>query len=528
MPDHTYGWWSVLPPLAAIVLAIVTRRVQLSLLCGVLIGVVLLTVFHPPTTWTDAILLPITAAEEHLWSNLSDSDHLRVFAFTLLMGAMVGVISESGGMRAVIERVAPLARGRRGGQLVTWCLGLLVFFDDYANTLLLGHTMRPLCDRLRISREKLAYLVDSTAAPVAGVAIISTWVAAEIGYIDDGLSGLPWTTPVQGFEMFIATIPYRFYVLLALAFVFLVGLMQRDFGPMWTAELRAREPSAMRQDPMDLTLDCEAGHWVSAVAPVLLMLGITLLLLVATGYQNLGAGSDPTWFTAFINGDSYLALVYGALAGLATAIVLAARFGVRQQRWLGAAVSGARSMVPALTILWLAWSLSGMTSARYLGTGTFLGGAIESAISASWLPTVVFVLAALVAFSTGTSWGTMALLTPLAARSVHAMLSVDGAAVSASEPLVLATIGSVLAGAICGDHCSPISDTTVLSSQASGCDHIAHVRTQMPYALVVAVVSIGCGTIPVGFGVPVWMTLVAGLLVLVVSLRILGRGLAAG
>jgi Na+/H+ antiporter NhaC len=229
MPDHPYGLLSLLPPLAAITLAIVSRRVVISLLVGVFVGALVLQDWNLPA----AI---VATCKDHLWPSLANADHLRVFTFTLLMGAMVGVIHASGGMHGVVNALSPLARNRRSGQLTTWALGLIVFFDDYSNTLLLGGTMQPLADRLKISRAKLAYLVDSTAAPVAGLALISTWIAVEVGYIDDGFAKLPvGAVQVDGFGVFIASIPYRFYVLWALALVAIIGATGRDFGPMLAA-----------------------------------------------------------------------------------------------------------------------------------------------------------------------------------------------------------------------------------------------------------------------------------------------------
>lgn len=231
----------MLPPLVAIGLAIATRRVVASLLAGVFTGALIIAAGNP-------LVAIARTLETHLWSSLSDSDHIRVFVFTLLMGAMVGVMQSSGGMEAIVNGVAPLARGRRGGQLTVWLLGLIVFFDDYANSLLLGNTMRPLTDRLRISREKLAYLVDSTAAPVSGLALISTWVAGEIGYIQDGLEGTVIADSANAFQLFVSTIPYRFYVLFTLLMVPLVGLLGRDFGAMFIAERNALSNEPATED----------------------------------------------------------------------------------------------------------------------------------------------------------------------------------------------------------------------------------------------------------------------------------------
>lgn len=529
-----YGWLSLAPPVVAIGLAIATRRVLVSLMLGIAVGCLILKDWS--VSWN-----PLTALadmmESHLWVSLSDPDHLRVFTFTALMGAMIGVIHKCGGMQGVVNVLAPLARSRRGGQIMTWVLGLVIFIDDYANTLLLGHTMRPLTDRLHISREKLAYLVDSTAAPVSGLAVISTWVAGEIGYIESGFANLKLEHgPVDGFGIFIATIPYRFYVLWALLLVPLVGLLGRDFGPMLKAE--RREVSRARSDARNnvnatpgngTSVQSVPERWFNAVIPILITLAVTVWLLVVTGRGSVvpGPGSSSVWQTlvqVFGKGDSYLSLVYGSLAGLISAFLLGLMQKLHTAAELRAAAwSGAQLVIPALAILWLAWALSEITGKENLGTGEYIGSLLQQRIDIRWMPTMVFVLASLVAFSTGTSWGTMGILMPIVVGATYRMLQLQTGGVDPSALLMTASIGSVLAGAIFGDHCSPISDTTVLSSQASGCNHVAHVWTQLPYALLVAGVSIVCGTLPVGFGVPVWVCLISGSAALVVLLFLLGR-----
>lgn len=528
MPEHPHGWLSLLPPLISIVLAIATRRVLISLMLGTLSGAIILYRGQIGT------IIPHWF-EVHLWSSLVDESHLRVFAFTLLMGAMVGLIHRSGGMHGVVEKLAPLARGRRSGQFTTWLMGLVVFFDDYANTLLLGGTMQPLADRLKISREKLSYLVDSTAAPVAGLALVSTWVAGEIGFIQAGLENAQATASTEAaFGLFVASIPYRFYVLWALAFVAIVSLTNRDFGPMLRAERRVAEVASDEKHSPD-TASVHASpadpkakvphRWHNAVIPVAAVVGVTFWLLVETGRQSAGA-SDPsmTWFHAISHGDSYLSLAYGSLCGWLVAVVW-----IGGQRILpldeirSASFEGAKTMLPALTILWLAWTLSTMTNAPYLNTGEYLAGMIEGNVSVTWMPTIVFLLASVVAFSTGTSWGTMGILMPLVIRVTLRVLDSGELDGGIEHPVFIASVGSVLAGAIFGDHCSPISDTTILSSQASGCDHIAHVRTQLPYAGLVGGVAIVCGTVPVGFGWPVFVVLPLGLVVLLASIFVLGR-----
>ena len=588
MNDHPYQWFSLLPPVVAIGLAMVTRRIVASLVAGVFVGSVVLTWdsgqgalgFRPVAAVTQA-------ATEQLWPALVNPDKLSVFAFTLLMGAMVGVISRGGGMRGLVDCVTPLARTRRRGQFAAWLLGLFIFFDDYANTMLLGHTLRPLTDRLRISREKLAYLVDSTAAPVSGMALISTWVAGEIGYVADGLAKLPagldWNTQSAAVELFVASIPFRFYVIWALLFVPMIALLGRDFGAMLKAERRAlrgkvsddsqfggQEAPDSADDEYESSEETPA-RWFNAVLPILVTVAAITSLMYQSGYAAVTAAADseqlPTLQNIFGNSDSYGSLLWGSLIGLISALVLvAAQRLLSWPQMVAASLRRASTMAPALLILWTASALSVMTGnegnasdskaeatrvaiasafeeagletpAKYqpneqpypyaayrLYTGEFLGGRFLGSIAAWILPTVVFLLAAGVAFSTGTSWGTMGVLMPLVVDFAYRKLSsgVD-TPMSPDDPVFLACIGSVLAGAIFGDHCSPISDTTVMSSQSCRCHHAAHVETQMPYALTVGAVAVVFGTLPIGLGAPVYLFLPMGTVALFVVVLLFGR-----
>ncbi|GIW99394.1 MAG: membrane protein [Pirellulaceae bacterium] len=540
-PVNDYGWLSVLPPLVTIVLAMTLRRVVLALATGIGLAVVLQQpqfeggtcaefLFYLVRT-TVQFLTDIT--EHHLWPQLIEPSHLRVFAFTTLLGIQVALIHRCGGMRGIVRLAAPCARSRRGGQLLTWLLGMIIFIDDYANTLLLGSTMRPVTDRLRISREKLAFLVDSTAAPVAGLALVSTWVATEISAMETGYQQAAIDIAGQSMGLFLATIPLRFYILYCLAFVLLVALLNRDFGPMLRAERMAMNATQARTPSTRNDQGLVDGRAWYAVVPVGLTLALVLILLVATGMTAMGHSTVPplsdwkAWAAIIGSGDSYLALVYGAGGGL-LAIVTIAIFACRMSRSaIGeTAVEGFLHVLPALTILWLAWTLSGLTDGEHLGTGQFLATHTQHlAPSPAWIPTIVFLLAATIAFCTGTSWGTMAIVMPMVIPLVASLLQQNSPGpIEADSPLFIASIASVLAGAIFGDHCSPISDTTILSSRSSDCDHIAHVRTQMPYALVVGMVSIVCGTLPAGYGVPSWLLLPLGILALGGMLWIFGQG----
>lgn len=528
-----------MPPMVAIVAAILTQRIVLSLFLGVVAGSLLLTNGQP---------LPVLheVFEEQLWKSLIDDFKLRVFAFTLLMGAMVGIINRSGGMKGLVQLLLPFANTKRRGQLVTWFLGLLIFFDDYANTVLLGNTLRPLADRLKISREKLAYLVDSTAAPVAGLALVSTWVAVELTAVEEGLQLLTSDSETEAFAVFVTSIPYRFYILFALLFVPMVALLNRDFWPMTQAERKASQEDATELAPEESSLDDETApapdtpaRWFNAAIPISVTVVVILYLIYRTGLANVSEQESATIWQVFGQGDSAYALLWGSLigAGLAAALAWTQRI-LTWKEISRAAASGAKVVAPALVILWLASTISGMTGgsgegyseqAHRLYTGDYLSQQFlafhaETEAAVVWyLPTVVFVLSSAIAFATGTSWGTMTLLMPLVVPTVYNLLGGSPNVMLAEDPILLASVGSVLAGAIFGDHCSPISDTTVLSSQASGCNHIAHVQTQLPYALFVAAVAIAFGTLPVGLGMPIWLTFPLGIVALYAGLRFLGQ-----
>ena len=545
MEPHPYGWFSLLPPIIAIVLAVVTRRAVPSLMLGIFVGALVTAGWNPIIAIHDFF-------EIHLWPTLVDPGKMRVFAFTLLMGAMVGVISRGGGMQGLIQKISPFAKTRRGGQLTTWALGWVIFFDDYANTILLGSTLRPLCDRLKISREKLAYLVDSTAAPIASLALLSTWVAVEIDYIRDGLGQVDGGESASAISLFVASIPYRFYVIGALLFVPILAIMGREFGPMLRAEQACgrgeRTAGVIAEDTPQEHFDADKARWFNAAVPILVTLGVVIWLIYVTGKRELANVHDAGLRDIFGSADSTLALQYGSLAGLAVAALMC--WGQRildGGAILRAAGSGAKVVLPALMILWCASSLSRQTGSKSvtgessveafehqnhrLYTGDYLASvflpegdqASDDSITVKLLPTVVFVLAGVLAFATGTSFGTMGILVPMVIVLVCPLLTGPGGTLDPSHPVLLATIASVLAGAVFGDHCSPISDTTILSSQASGCEHMAHVVTQMPYAVVVGVVAIVLGTLPIGWGVSVWVLLPIQVAALIGVVRIFGR-----
>lgn len=507
-----YGYLSLLPPLVAIVLAIATRRVIAPLALGVAAGAFLLC--SPDSPWWQAPYNFGVAILESIFSK----DHLQALAFSLLLGAMVGVLEIGGAMKSLVASIARRIKTRKGAQTMIATSGLAIFFDDYANTLLVGGTMRGTADRYGISRSKLAYLVDSTAAPVAGLSVISTWAATEVTYMVDGLNAAGVTDPAAGFELFLRSIPYRFYPCLALVMVFLVARSGRDFGPMRVAEQKSADISsetgrdAEKKEPEN---DPVIRHaWAATILPVLLCVLVVNLVLVYTGYHSVGPNQAGLSWWRYVglvigNGDSYLALILGGAAGwISTMLGHRALCHSTAKTLASGTLKGVSQMLPAMLILWFAWALSAMTGADALDTGGYLANMLTGSLDPRLLPTSVFLIAGLMSFSTGTSWGTMAILTPL---SVTLALSLEaasnGGVLDPAGSICLATCGSVLAGAIFGDHCSPISDTTVLSSRASGCDHVEHVRTQMPYALVVAAVCIVFGCIPAAMGLSPWISL---------------------
>ncbi|GAA4458623.1 Na+/H+ antiporter NhaC family protein [Novipirellula rosea] len=517
-----HGFESLVPPLVAIFLAIATRRVVLPLAAGVFAGAVLLARADPEKSLLDSFFIFAGAID----ASLRNFDHLQTLAFTLLLGAMVGVMEIGGGIEALIAKLSRWIRSRRSAQAMISVSGLAIFFDDYANTLLIGGTMRSTADRFGLSRSKLAYLVDSTAAPVAGLSLVSTWAAIEISYMSEGLADAGVTAPSAGFALFIQSIPYRFYPILAIVMVFLVSITGRDFGAMKRAEEASidRSPHNPTADRETTTLPRPPLLWLAAVLPIVACITALVATLVVTGWQPGASAASASVLQDTIeilgNGKSYLALIIGGAVGLATAWLTHAKFGKCELETLVmGTLRGAWQMMPAMIILWLAWALSGMTGEDALQTGDYLSSLLSDRLDPRALPTVVFALAGFVAFSTGTSWGTMAILTPL---SVTLSLDLDPSG-GPGGAICLATTGSVLAGAIFGDHCSPISDTTVLSSRACGCDHLQHVRTQMPYALVVAVACVLLGSIPAVLGVSPWICLIMGTITLTLIVRFLGK-----
>ena len=490
---------SLLPIAVAIGLALWTRQVVLSLYSGVLVAALLVTGGVPWAALVQSI-------DPWMLDAMADRDHTKVALFSLLVAATVALATRSGGTAALVSLITRRARTRRGGMLAAWLAGMVVFFDDYANCLIVGSAMRPVADRLRISREKLAYIVDSTAAPMATVALISTWVGYEVGLMDEALRAAG--QDISAYAFFIEGLPYRFYPILTLGFVFWIAALDRDFGPMHGAEVRvlaAADPTEEIDEPLWKV-------WLAVVPIGALVVG-TGASLWTQGVAAAPAGA--ALFEIIGAADGYDAMLHGSAIALLLAVVLsAATRAIPPAQLSPTLIEGMTSLFEALVVLYLAWALG--AAIGDLHAADYLLSALGGALPAWSLPTVTFLLAAAIAFATGTSFGTMAVLMPLALPLALSMEPQVGV-------LSLATSASVLSGAVWGDHCSPISDTTVLSSTGSGCDHTEHVRTQMPYAVAAGAVAVLLGTLPAGFGVPPWPLLVIGTLACGILVRVVGR-----
>lgn len=526
-------WMSILPPLIAILLALLLREVITSLFIGIFSGALIMGLY------SDGIssLLPsfLKVVDTYVINALNNGDHLSVIIFSMTIAAVVSIISKNGGMRGVVNRLEPYAHNSRSGQLVIWFMGILIFFDDYANTLVVGNTMRPVADRLRISREKLAYIVDSTAAPVAAIAFITTWIGAELGYISNGLEELTQISETP-YSIFLNSLAYSFYPILTLIFILMLVYKQRDFGSMYKAEIKSRENTdeATEIANSDLSeFDVKEGvqpKAYNAIIPIMVIVLGAIAAMVYTGYSEDVWADDQLGIFRKLSAtigaaDSFIALLWSSISGLFVAIVMS-----MSQRILNlgesieVALNGYKTMLPAMAILILAWSLAYVT--EDMQTATFLKNLWNPSLSPILIPTIVFILSALVSFSTGSSWGTMAILYPLMLPASYQIAIESGMGHEDAILIFYNVVSVILAGSVFGDHCSPISDTTILSSLASSCNHIDHVRTQLPYALTVGVVSIVFGSIPSAMGISSWILFPLSIGVLYLIIHFIGKSTA--
>lgn len=497
------GWLSILPPLIAIVLALITKEVISSLLIGIFAGALIYSNFDPfkMLTTTFGIM------GERMGSNAN------ILVFLGLLGALVVIVTMGGGSRAYGKWATTKIKTRRGASLATAGLGGLIFIDDYFNCLTVGTVMRPVTDKYSVSRPKLAYLLDATAAPICIIAPISSWGASVATYMQQ--SGVE-----NGMTAFIQTIPFNLYALCTILMIVILCLTRINFGPMAKFEKKALEEGELSGNGEDATSQSlgsmdvlEKGKVIDLVLPIVALIIFTILAMVYTGGGFDGTGISP--FEAIGNTDASLSLVLGGIGALTfTLLFYLPRKIMRFRDFMGAITTGVKSMVPAYIILLLAWTIGGICSTEYLNTGGFVGNLVNnSAFPAFVLPVIIFVVAGFLGFATGTSWGTMALLIPI------------GAAIctpEATQHLLIPIFGAILAGAVYGDHISPISDTTILSSTGAGCVHLDHVSTQLPYATLVAG-SCAIGYLVMGAVNNFWLPLIVSCALMVGGLFILGR-----
>ena len=514
------GWVSLLPAFLAIAVALLIRNVVPALLLGLWLGSTALQGFSP----LGALKGLLDVFTVFIANALAKPDNAKIILFTMMIGGMVGIITRNGGMASIVRVVVSKAKTAVGGQIAVWLMGLMIFFDDYANTLVVGNTARSITDHLKISREKLAYLVDSTAAPVVTLALVTTWIGYQVSLIDQAMADIDGLSDMTAYSMFLHSIPFSFYPIFAVLFVLAVAASGRDMGPMYHAERRAR--SGKVAPHVDAAMPAMDGDTLEAkpdvpMRPVNAFLPIVVLIItLAAGMFITGEGETLTAIVGSAN--PYTAMMWASFIGALVAAgmtvgqrILSAHETV--DAWYG----GARATLFGMIVLILAWSMADVTAD--LNAKGYLISILGDSLPVQLVPAVVFVLAAITAFSTGTSWGTMGILLPLVLPLTWAVMTVSGVADASGMHIMYSAISCVLAGAVWGDHCSPISDTTVLSSIASGCDHIEHVRTQLPYALLVGIVAISIGTIPAGFGLPPWVSIVVGLSILLAVLRFFGR-----
>lgn len=495
-PRFYETFWSLLPPVVAIALALITKEVYSSLFLGILTGGLLWSGFAFEGTVTHVF-------QDGIVSVLANSYNVGILAFLVILGAMVCLMNRAGGSAAFGRWAQKNIKTRVGAQMATIVLGILIFIDDYFNCLTVGSVMRPVTDSHQVSRAKLAYLIDATAAPVCIIAPISSWAAAVSGFVDDG----------SGLALFIRAIPYNYYALLTI--VMLVGLvvMKADFGPMATYEANAargdlfsgKNPYAEADDGAA----AENGTVLDLVAPIVVLVACCVIGMLYSGGFFSGAG----FVDAFSGSDASVGLLLGSAFGLVfTVVFYLLRRRMKFKEMMDCIPEGFKAMVPAILILTFAWSLKAMTDS--LGAREFVYAVVKGSAAGFqlFLPAIIFVIGCFLSFATGTSWGTFGILIPI-------VLSVFP--LESGNPLSIVCVSACMAGAVCGDHCSPISDTTIMASAGAQCDHVSHVTTQLPYAMTAAAVScvayIAAG-IFAAVGLSTWLALPLGVVLMLLVL----------
>ena len=477
-------FWALIPPLVAIVLALITKEVYSSLFVGIAVGGVLYSLTYTPT---GRIVVSPVGALEHVFqkgiiSSLADPYNVGILVFLVFLGIIVSLMNKAGGSAAFGNWASTHVKSRVGSQLATIGLGVLIFIDDYFNCLTVGSVMRPVTDRQKISRAKLAYLIDATAAPVCIIAPVSSWAAAVSGFAPEGTNGL---------LLFIRAIPYNYYALLTILMMVLMVVFKIEFGPMARHEKNAKNGDLFTVKPpvQKEEEDIEMrGQVIDLVLPVVILIICCVIGMLYTGGfygTDLEGNFFQRFVDAFANSDASVGLAYGSFGGIVfTVIFYLARRVLKFKDCMAGVEEGFKSMVAPITILTLAWSLKAMTES--LGAADYVAGIVEASKGDfnMLLPAIIFLIACGLSFATGTSWGTFGILIPITLE-VFKLTDPD----PAKATLAVICVSACMAGAVCGDHCSPISDTTIMSSAGAQCNHIAHVSTQLPYALTCAVVS---------------------------------------
>ncbi|NLK95974.1 MAG: Na+/H+ antiporter NhaC family protein [Clostridiales bacterium] len=530
--NDNLGILTLIPPIVAIILSFVTKNVVISLFLGALSGCFILQITNQNFFY--AIIHSFLDFVHICLNSLADPWNAGILLQVLVIGGVINLVSKMGGARAVAEALAKKAKTPRSTQIVTWLLGICVFFDDYANSLIVGPIMKPVADKMKVSRERLAFIIDATAAPIAGIAVISTWVGLEVGLINDAFTSIGEN--VDAFGIFLQTIPYRFYNILILIFVLITVLLLKEFGPMRKAEIMARKGENKLSDinlgkkeleDAEVKPGVKLSIW-NAIIPIGTLIISALLSFYYSGYSAIMAGEDiivkemiinsPFSFSSiqqtFSNADASVALFQSALFASIVTIALAVGkkiFTITEA--IDVWIDGMKGLIITGVILLLAWSLSSVI--KELGTAGFLVNILSDKLPKFLLPSTIFILGAVISFATGTAYGTMGILMPLAIPLANA--------INPDMTFIIMSTSAVLTGAIFGDHCSPISDTTILSSMGAGCNHIEHVRTQMWYSIFVAIITVLFGYIPVGLGMPVYIVLPVAIIGLFIITYFLGK-----
>lgn len=483
------GWLSIVPPILAIALALITKEVYSSLFIGLFSGILIYSFSSGGSIFSAAAL-----TFDMMSSKIAENSYMIIFL--ALLWAVVILVSRSGGSYAYGRWAGSRLKTKRSAALATSFLGILVFIDDGFNCLTVGTVMRPIFDRLKISREKLAYIIDATAAPVCIIAPVSSWAVAVASEVSE----------TNGFHVFLSTIPYNLYAILTIVMVFFLSISGKDFGLMKQAEEKATGSAV---SSADVEFRESKGRVIDLVLPILV-----LIICAILGMAYVGGFFEGVRFSEAIGDNPTAGLSLGAFAGLITALVLyLPRRLMTPKEFVGSIVEGIRNIVPPMLILILSWSLGGVCR-QLIGTGAFISGFVSSGnLPLGFLPFLLFVIAALMSFSMGSSWGTFGMLIPI----VTMICGTEGA-----EFYLIPALGATLAGSVYGDHCSPISDTTILSSTGAECEHIRHVETQLPYATLVAIVC-ALGYLIIGFTLTPWISLAVGIVGLIVAILVLSR-----